>query len=190
MAAVLAALPPWLRAAALLSHEAGLRIGEVAGLRAHRLDLLHRTVLVADVVQCDGSLRESPKGKQVLTVPLTARLAAALTGHIETRPPAGRTGHVFTAPNGRRLTPDRIRCEWRRAVKKAGLAGADAPRWHDLRHGCATALARAGAPAYVIMAVLRHADLRTAQVYIDRVGTAEQGEWLGRAFGAEQAATA
>lgn len=188
---VVAALPTWLQAAALLSAEAGLRIGEVAGLRAHRLDLLHRTVFVADVVQCDGTLRESPKGRNPLTVPLTPRLAAALTDHIETHPPAGRTGHVFTTPNGKRLTPDRIRGEWRQAVKKAGLDGDDAPRWHDLRHGCATALARAHAPAYVIMAVLRHADLRTAQVYIDRVGTPEQGEWLGRAFGGgEQADTA
>ncbi len=86
LAAVLAALPQWLRAAALLSHEAGLRISEVAGLRAHRLDLLHRTVLITDVIQCDGTLRESPKGQVPLTVPLTLRAAAALTKHLEARP--------------------------------------------------------------------------------------------------------
>ncbi len=96
-------------------------------------------------------------------------------------------GHVFYDPTTKkRLTTNRIRAEWRRAVKAAGLDGEDAPRWHDLRHSCATALARAGAPAYVIMAVLRHADLRTAQVYIDRVGTPEQADWLGRAFGADE----
>jgi integrase len=187
---VLEHLPPWLRAAALLSHEAGLRIGEVAGLRWFRLDLLHASVEVGDVILEDGSLREYPKGKKILTVPLTARVVDALNEHRE-QYPAGKTDPVFHRPNKtQRLTPKAIRYLWNKAVAAADLED-PMPRWHDLRHGCATALARAGAPAYVIQEVLRHADLSTSQRYIDRTGIASQAHtFLGRAFGAAAAADA
>ncbi|MGH3978428.1 MAG: tyrosine-type recombinase/integrase, partial [Pseudonocardiaceae bacterium] len=183
LALVLAKLPGWLRPAALLSHDAGLRIGEIAGLRLFRLDLLHRSVEVADVVDLDQSLRASPKGGKVLTVPLTARVVGALTGHLRDHP-AGKMAQVFRDPRtGGGVTPERIRGHWRQAREAAAL-GEPAPRWHDLRHGCATALARSGAPAYVIQAVLRHQDLATSQRYIDRTGMASAaGVYLDRAFG-------
>jgi integrase len=77
----------------------------------------------------------------------------------------------------------------RRPTPTSSAAGLDdpLPRFHDLRHGCATALARAGAPAYVIQEVLRHADLATSQGYIDRTGLGSQAaDFLGRAFGADR----
>jgi integrase len=180
---VLAYLPAWLWPAALLSHDAGLRISEVAGLRRFRLDLRRAEVQVADVIQPDGSLREYPKGHEVLSVPLTPRVVAALTGHLRDYPIAGQLDHVFRGPlTGQRIIPSVIRHYWRRAITAACVDDPQ-PRWHDLRHGCGTALARAGAPAYVIQRVLRHAKLATSQQYIDEVETAEQRRWLDLAMG-------
>jgi integrase len=180
---VMAFLPAWLWPAALLSHDAGLRISEVAGLRMFRLDLRRAEVQVADVIQPDGSLREYPKGREVLGVPLTPRLVTALTEHLRDYPSTGQLDHVFRGPRtGQRILPSIIREYWRKAVAAAGLDDPQ-PRWHDLRHGCGTAMARAGAPAYVIQRVLRHAKLATSQQYIDEVETSEQRRWLDLAMG-------
>jgi len=64
-------LPEWLRAAVLLSRDSGLRIGEVCGLPWHRVDLLHSRVTVSDIVLVDGTVRNTPKGGEVVTVALT-----------------------------------------------------------------------------------------------------------------------
>jgi integrase len=58
------------------------------------------------------------------------------------------------------------------ARKKAGL-NEPAVKFHDLRHACATNLARAGHSAMVIKAVLRHAGLSTSRIYIDAVSDDE-----------------
>lgn len=83
---LLVCLPGWLWAAALLSHDAGLRIDEIAGLRVFNVNLLHGTVTVADVIDVDGSLRHYPKGKVIRDVPLSPRALAALRDHVRRSP--------------------------------------------------------------------------------------------------------
>ncbi|MCO1575332.1 tyrosine-type recombinase/integrase [Crossiella sp. SN42] len=173
---VLVYLPQWLWLAALIAYDTGLRAGEVLGLRWARLELdaLGREVVtVAEVMQCNNTLRHYPKGKKVATIPLTARVAEALRefrGTGVNRKSFHET--VFVDPNGKPVTYDRLKAEWNRAVKKAGLAGHDnqKPTFHDLRHSFATNLARANVPFYAIQAMMRHAKADHTMRYIHAAG--------------------
>jgi integrase len=155
-----------------------MRIGEVCGLPWHRLDLLHARVTVSDVVLVDGTVRGTPKGGEVLTVPLSPRTVAALRAHQE-KWPGGAQDRVFREPGkGRDLVKTaRVRDLWQRARKKAQL-DYPAPRWHDLRHSRGHSLAQSGAPIQVVQAVLRHADIRSTRIYMGEVPLADQDRWM------------
>lgn len=162
---VLGCLPGWFWPAALLAHDAGLRAEEVAGLRVFRLDLARRQVLVTDVLEPHGGLREHPKDNHVGVVPLTGRLVTALNGHLREWP-RGRHDHVFTHPGTERPVSTRhIRELWARARVSAQLAE-PLPRFQDLRHCAAANLARAGVSAVEIARVLRHGNIKTAHGYV------------------------
>lgn len=187
---MLACLPGWLWPAALLSHDAGPRIQEIAGLRMHNLNLLRGTITIAEVIDVDGSLRSYPKSKIIRDVPLSARTLTALRTHVQDHPPAGRLGHVFAHPVTRqRVRPARIRSEWDRALELAQLDGRK-PTWHDLRHGCATTLAESGASPFVIQAVLGHASVATSQRYVRKANLSAQRSAVEAAFGGAGEATA
>ncbi|MGH3936440.1 MAG: tyrosine-type recombinase/integrase [Pseudonocardiaceae bacterium] len=181
---MLACLPGWLWPAVLLSHDAGLRVCEVVGLRMANLDLLHGTVTIADIIDVDGELRTYPKSKLVRHVPLSARCLTALRDHVATYNPAGRLGHVFANPADRKrhLRPARVRAEWDRALELAQLDG-EKPTWHDLRHGCATTLADSGADPWVIQAILGHGSIATSQRYVRKANLGRQSAAVSRAFG-------
>lgn len=182
---IMAELADWTHAAVLISRDSGLRIGEVCGLQWQKVDLLRGRVVVADTVTVDGSIKTSPKGGAVLTVPLSKRTVAALTEHMR-RWPGGKHDRVFANPNGYRrnagkpLSPQTLRQHWHRAVRAAGIEG-DHPRWHDLRHTRGHALADAGAPIHVIQAMLRHASVTTTRVYMGDVTVDQMAEWMERA---------
>lgn len=181
---LLACLPGWLWAAALLSHDAGLRIDEIAGLRMHSLNLLHGTVTVIDVIDVDGSLREHPKSKTIRDVPLSPRALAALRDHVRDHPPAGKLAPVFANPRtGAHVSTNRIRDEWDRALLLARLDGKK-PTWHDLRHSCATTLAESDASPWVIQAILGHGSIATSQRYVRKANLSAQTAAIGQAFGA------
>ena len=188
---MLACLPGWRWPVALLSHDAGLRIEEVAGLRMGNLNLLHGKVTIADVVDVNGNLRGYPKGKVIADVPLSPRLLAALRDHVRDHPPAGPSAPVFRNPHrrcrGDHLMPRSIRDHWDRALRLARLDG-DKPTWHDLRHSCATTLAEAGADPWVMKEILRHGSIATTQRYVRRANLARQASAVTRAFGASEAA--
>ncbi len=125
MAAAMVAMPVPLRPAVLLGFDSGLRIGEVCGLRRHRLTLdrgpgVVSHVLVADVIDGDGTLRTHPKGKTPLPVPLTARTVAALRALFVEHPCTG-LAPVFRHPSGGPLHPWQLRAEWDKAAHRAGL---------------------------------------------------------------------
>jgi len=58
---------------------------------------------------------------------------------------------------------------WNRVRREAGAP--DGFRFHDLRHLCATYLARNGANAFAIMEILGHTSVSTTQIYVDREAT-------------------
>lgn len=183
--AILSHLPEWMRAAALLARDSGLRIGEVAGVRWFRLDFDRLSVMVADVVLGDGSFRDTPKNGIPAEVPLSPRTVDALRAHAEQTPGHKRIDRVFryTGRNGTRYaSPGTIRAYWNAAVEAAGIVE-PRPRFHDLRHTRAHTLAAAGAPLHVIQEQLRHESLEITRLYVGKVPLTEMARWSALADG-------
>ena len=132
-------IAPRYRALVLLGGYAGLRLGELAGLRAERIDFLRRRVwsprhrggrrpaAPTDHEDGSGAGRDAP----MLVV---EELAAQLS-----RFPPGPDGLVFTAPRGGTLRAGAFRTRaWAPALEAAGLAmsasttfATQRPRWRS-----------------------------------------------------------
>jgi integrase len=133
IAALADAIAPRYRALVLVGAYGGLRIGELAGLRRGRVDLLRGTVEVAEVLtEVRGELFTGPPKTRAgrRRVGLPQGVTRELAQHLGT--PGSQDDLVFTAPQGGplRLTVFRTRV-WRPATSAAGLDGL---RIHDLRH--------------------------------------------------------
>jgi integrase len=88
------------RALVLTAAYAGCRFGELAGLKVHRLDLLRRTLTIAEALsEVRGEVRlAAPKTAAARRqVALPKFLAEELAGHLAEWPPGG-DGFVFSAP--------------------------------------------------------------------------------------------
>jgi integrase len=128
----------------LVAAYGGLRVGELAGLRRGRVDLLRGTVEVAEIVtEGGGVLRFGPPktraGRRRVGLPraVVDELAAHLLG------PDDPEAFVFTAPQGGPLRVIAFRARvWRPATRKAELDGL---RIHDLRHTAIALWIAAGA---------------------------------------------
>jgi integrase len=155
------------RALVLLAGLGGLRWGELAGLRRSHVDLLHRTVTVAEQVteSMDGKLHVGPPKSEagIRTVALPAVVVTALDDHLGTFAEPASDGLVFTAPEGGYLRRNNFgRRVWRPATQRAGLDGL---RFHDLRHGAATLAAMTGATTKELMARIGHSSPSAALRY-------------------------
>ncbi len=140
----------------------GLRWGEVAGLRVGRVDLLRRTISVAEQVTRGTGGRpvvtapKSSAGRRELTVP--AALAEVLSAHLISRGITGADSDafVFAATEGRPLDYANWRRRvWLPAVDAAGLQGLG---FHDLRRANATAMVRAKVDVKTAQVRLGHTD--------------------------------
>jgi integrase len=131
------------RALVLVGAYGGLRIGELAGLRRSRVDLLRGTVEVAEMVtEVGGRLRVGPPKTRASrrTVGLPRAVVEELAAHLAT--PAPPDAFVFTAPKGGPLRVIAFRARiWRPATRTAGLDGL---RIHDLRHTAVACGSRPG----------------------------------------------
>jgi integrase len=135
---------PRYRALVLAAGYGGLRVGELAGLRRGRVDLLRGTVEVSEIVtEVGGVLRFGPPktraGRRTVGLPraVVDELAAHMGGLDD---PAA---FVFTAPQGGPLRVIAFRARvWRPATRKADLDGL---RIHDLRHTAVALWIAAGA---------------------------------------------
>ena len=138
------AIDPRYRALVLVGAYGGLRIGELAGLRRSRVDLLRGTVTVGEiVVEVRGVLHVGPPKTRasLRTVGLPRFVVEELAAHLAG--PGDPEAFVFTAPEGGRLRVNAFRARaWRRAVLAAGLDGL---RIHDLRHTAVALWIAAGA---------------------------------------------
>lgn len=145
------------RAVVLLGCWAGLRIGEIVGLRVGDVDVLRRTVTVnRTVVEVSGELHvHAPKtraGRRA--VPLPASIADELGVLLDGR---HRDDLVVEAPKGGyvRLASWRTRY-WRDAVEAIGRP---AFRIHDMRHTAVSLWISTGADAKKVAAWAGHASV-------------------------------
>jgi integrase len=151
------AIHPRFRALVLVAAYAGLRWGELVGLRVKRVDLLHQRITVAEqATEIDGHFTWGPPkteaGRRTVTLPAVA--AAALAEHLATYSQPGPEGLVFTSTEGGLLRRSNFnRRVWRPATRAAGLEGL---RFHDLRHTSATLSIAAGASTRELMARMGH----------------------------------
>ena len=110
------------------------RIGEMLGLRAERIDILHgRVDVVENLVEVAGRLYFGPpknKGR-ASAVPIPRVVSTALEAHLKSYA-AAPTDLIFRSPEGGpvRLATWRRRF-WAPAVRSAGV---EPLRPHDLRH--------------------------------------------------------
>jgi integrase len=150
------------RALVLVGAYGGLRIGELAGLRRNRVDLLHGTV---QVVEVRGVLHIGPPKTRASrrTVGLPRFVVEELAVHLAA--PGDPEALVFTAPQGGplRVTGFRSRV-WRPATR---AAGPDGLRIHDLRHTAVALWIAAGANPKEVAARAGHASVSFT---LDRYG--------------------
>jgi integrase len=155
-------VPPRYRALVLTGAIAGLRWGELVGLKTARLNLLARpaTIQVAEqLTEVNGHFSIAPpKTRQSRrTVAIPTELAEELARHLALFSPNVHE-LVFAGPNGSPLRRSNFaRRVWRPALKRAGLAHIP---FHALRHTAAALMIATGAHPKTIQVRLGHATLR------------------------------
>jgi integrase len=144
------------RLAVLFLAYTGVRFGEMAALRAGRVDLERRRAVIAEsvtVVQGKGLVWGTPKTHQRREVPLPRFLVDQLAPHLASLAPDDL---VFTGV--RRGTPLRAaifrRGHFEAAATAIGIPGLHP---HELRHTAASLAIAAGADVKVVQQMLGHA---------------------------------
>jgi integrase len=157
-----------LEAAYLLALAAGLRQGEILGLRWADLDFAAGTARIRVALQrVDGrfALVEPKSATSRRIVPLPSLVTEALFVHRERMvveratvpPPAPPFADlVFTTTAGHPIDGINLTRRFQRILRGAGLPR---QRFHDLRHACASLLLAQGVPARVVMETLGHSQI-------------------------------
>jgi len=147
------------RAIILLTHLAGMRIGEVAAVR------------VVDVLASDGTIRKEialsaaqTKGDKGRTVLLNQRMQAELAVYIQTVRVRDAKQPLFSTQRSAGFSANSLTQVVNSAYKKAGLDGATT---HSGRRGFLTNLSEKGVSVRVMMALAGHKNMSTTQRYID-----------------------
>ena len=153
---------------------AGLRRGELQGLRWDDLDLEAGTLQVRRTLSepKGGYIFEAPKSGKGRNIRLTNRATAALREHrkrqLEERMERGALwqdhGLVFPSTVGTPLLGGNLNRAFKATLQRADLP--KSTRFHDLRHTCATLLLRQGVNPKYVQELLGHADISlTLNVY-------------------------
>ena len=147
----------------LLGGEAGLRCGEMIALEWTDVDLANRQLTVSRS-DWNGQVT-TPKGGRPRHVPLTRRLAAALSEHRHLR-----STRVLCQDDNEPLTRQIVQTRAKRAARRASVARGSTKSGgggvHILRHTFCSHLAMRGAPARAIQELAGHADLSMTQRYM------------------------
>jgi integrase len=157
--------------------DTGLRYGELAGLHAHRVDMLRRELHVVETLTQSGTIKASPKSvRSRRTVPLSDRALEALAVQMEKdRPvrlhpdPANARLLVFRT-GGQRPGRPMVEANWRRrawlpAVEAAGLAQ-PWPTPHSCRHSALSRLVAQGVDLKTVQEFAGHESLTTTMRYL------------------------
>ena len=146
---------------------AGLRLGELFGLRRGDVDLLNGIVHVrgkrlrlasGEVVEGEP---KSAAGRRRVALP--PPVIVELERHVACYCDREQDAFVFTSPEGTPL--ERSNFRFRVWVPAASAVGLEGLRFHDLRHSAGTLAAQTGATEKELMARLGHASHQAAMVY-------------------------
>ncbi len=146
---------------------AGLRWGELAGLKPERVDLLRRTISVTEqLLEVDGRMSWGPPktaaGRRAVSIPAT--LAGMLEKQLLTDL-VKASGLVFPSPDGHPQRRSNFRRRaWMPATRAIGLEGL---RFHDLRHTAVALAIAQGGHSKAIQERMGHSSI---QVTLDRYG--------------------
>jgi integrase len=159
------AVEPRYRALVLTAAYAGLRWGELAGLRRRRVNLLHATITVAEQLRRSTVDSRSARRRRR---PADARWhcpPSSSPSSSSTSPPGASApmASCSPAPEGGPMRRSNFRRRaWEPVVRQLDLAGL---RFHDLRHSAGTLTAVAGATTKELMARMGHSSPRAALIY-------------------------
>jgi integrase len=146
----------------LLGAHAGLRLpGEAQGLTWGMVDL--DALLVRPLGNWVQGAPDTPKTSLFAPVPMTPRLARALSTLKERSISAGDDDYVFAGQDGRPMPGERIRESFAVARAQAELKPI---RMYNLRHSFGTGLAARGVPIRSIQALMRHSRITTTEKYM------------------------
>lgn len=137
---------PDLYPAVMLSITTGARQSEVLGLRWSDIDFDRQTINLRDTK--NGEDRTLPLVNQVLPLLITKKEA--------------RKGDLIFPSKVSRKNPIRLRRSFTTALSRAGIEDF---HWHDLRHSCASFLAKNGATLLEIGELLGHRSMNTTKRY-------------------------
>lgn len=144
------AMPDRLRAAVLLGAFAGLRSGEVCGLRPGDVDFTERMIRPQVQWPCEPLKTEVSYN----AVPVPELLLDRLQTHMARWPAAT----VLTNTRGAQLSKNSLEEQWNKAKARAGVPDL---RFHDLRHFYASGLIFSGLDIKTVQARLRHSSAKT-----------------------------
>jgi integrase/recombinase XerD len=143
----------------LLTHLAGMRIGEVAAVR------------VCDVLATDGTVRDEinlsaaqTKGNRSRSVLLNERMQVEIAAYVRLLRLRDTKQALFATQRSAAFTANSLTQVINGIYRNAGFDGASS---HSGRRGFLTNLAEKGVSVRVMMALAGHANMATTQRYID-----------------------
>lgn len=149
------------RAMLLMTHLAGMRVGEVAALRWG--DVLDSSGQVKNEIRLSA---EQTKGNDTRTVVISERLRKELAAYVKSQKLRDMTHSFFYTQKEQRrgFTANTLAQHFYHLYKAAGIDGASS---HSGRRSFVTALATKGVSVRVLMALAGHKNISTTQRYID-----------------------
>jgi integrase len=154
----------------------GLRLGELLALRWGDVDLLNRRVVVH---RAFSARVEGPtKSWQARFVPVADQAAEAFAVLAVRTDFVSSDDLVFCSRLGRPLDPGALRRRFKRATAAVGLR---VLKFHALRHGAGSLIARQADPRWV-QGFLGHSKLSTTERYLHAKARPEDVAVLNRAF--------
>ena len=143
----------------LMTHWAGMRVGEVAALQ------------YSDVLATDGSIlaeirlaADQTKGDKARVVYVAEKLRKELLNYVRTYPQTNPTRPLFYTQKRDHFTPNTLAQHFFWLYRAAGLNGASS---HSGRRSFITTLANKGVSIRLLQALAGHRSITTTQVYID-----------------------
>lgn len=164
ISALIEAVPQKHRGIVVLGAGAGLRRGEALAATndpALSIDWARRQIFVdRQIVQTSKGIGFGPPktAAGVRTVPLADEIVAELGAHV-TKYDIEHGALLFERPEGGPVKRSTIGAAWEKAVRTSGVERANGVHFHDLRHGYASTLIRAGLNAKMIQTYLGHASI-------------------------------